>query len=89
MAANIDMCRPFLKKYFCSSINLPSDWIEVAEIYQVSEYLIVKQYSLLCQPLNGYKSYLPTLPFCAGVSRTNDKIPEISCLPVRSRIRIF
>lgn len=30
-------------------------------------------------------SYLPTLPFCAGVSRKNDKITEISRLLVRSR----
>lgn len=34
LAANIHSCRPFLKKYYSSSIRLPSDWIEVAEIYQ-------------------------------------------------------
>ena len=34
LAANIHSCRPHLKKYYCSSIRLPSDWIEVAEIYQ-------------------------------------------------------
>lgn len=34
LASNIPSCRPFLKKYFSSSIRLPSDWIEVAEIYQ-------------------------------------------------------
>ena len=34
LAANMQNCRPFLKKYFSSSIRLPSDWIEVAEIYQ-------------------------------------------------------
>ena len=34
LAANIQSCRPFLKKYFLSSVRLPSDWIEVAEIYQ-------------------------------------------------------
>ena len=34
LASNISYCRPFLKKYFSSCINLPSDWIEVAEIYQ-------------------------------------------------------
>ena len=34
LAANVPGCRPFLKKYYCSSIRLPSDWIEVAEIYQ-------------------------------------------------------
>ncbi|XP_076824708.1 telomerase protein component 1-like isoform X1 [Clavelina lepadiformis] len=27
-------CRPYLKKYFNSCIQLPSDWIVVAEIYQ-------------------------------------------------------
>ena len=34
LAANMHGCRPFLKKYFSSSVRLPSDWIEVAEIYQ-------------------------------------------------------
>ena len=34
LAANIPSCRPYLRKYFCTSIRLPSDWIEVAEIYQ-------------------------------------------------------
>ncbi|XP_022253025.1 telomerase protein component 1-like [Limulus polyphemus] len=32
-AAYIESCRPFLKKYFSSSVRLPSDWIEVAELY--------------------------------------------------------
>ena len=31
------------------------------------------------------KPYLPTLSFCAGVSCTNDEIPEISRFPVHSR----
>ena len=26
--------RPHLKKYFCASVRLPSDWIEIAEMYQ-------------------------------------------------------
>ena len=34
LASNIQNCRPYLKKYYSSSIRLPSDWIEVAEIYQ-------------------------------------------------------
>ncbi|KAL5022413.1 hypothetical protein ScPMuIL_001568 [Solemya velum] len=34
LSANIHPCRPFLKKYYSASIALPSDWIEVAEIYQ-------------------------------------------------------
>ncbi|XP_067949967.1 telomerase protein component 1-like [Watersipora subatra] len=33
-AAHRPVCRPFLKKYFKSTVMLPSDWIEVAEIYQ-------------------------------------------------------
>ncbi|KAL4232139.1 hypothetical protein ACF0H5_009714 [Mactra antiquata] len=33
LASHIPACRPYLKKYFKSSIALPSDWIEVAEIY--------------------------------------------------------
>ena len=34
LASNLPSCRPYLRKYYCSSIRLPSDWIEVAEIYQ-------------------------------------------------------
>ncbi|KAI8493689.1 Telomerase protein component 1 [Branchiostoma belcheri] len=34
LSANVPACRPFLKKYFSTSVRLPSDWIEVAEIYQ-------------------------------------------------------
>ena len=35
LASNRPECRPFLRKYYSASIMLPSDWIEVAEIYQV------------------------------------------------------
>jgi telomerase protein component 1 len=34
LSANNLTHRPYLKKYFNASIRLPSDWIEVAEIYQ-------------------------------------------------------
>lgn len=34
LAAKVPSCRPYLKKYFRATIRLPSDWIEVAEIYQ-------------------------------------------------------
>ncbi|XP_059178831.1 telomerase protein component 1-like [Physella acuta] len=34
LAANISACRYYLKKYFNASIALPSDWIEVAELFQ-------------------------------------------------------
>ena len=34
LVSNLHSCRPYLCKYYCSSIRLPSDWIEVAEIYQ-------------------------------------------------------
>ncbi|XP_053406458.1 telomerase protein component 1-like [Mercenaria mercenaria] len=33
LASHMPACRPYLKKYFSASIALPSDWIEVAEIY--------------------------------------------------------
>ena len=33
LASNMHGCRPFLKKYYSAVIRLPSDWIEVAEIY--------------------------------------------------------
>ena len=34
LSANVHSCRPHIRKYFSASIRLPSDWIEVAEIYQ-------------------------------------------------------
>lgn len=34
-AAYHDETRPYLKKYYEACIRLPSDWIEVAELYQV------------------------------------------------------
>ena len=34
LAANLERCRPYVKKYFGACVRLPSDWIEVAEIYQ-------------------------------------------------------
>ncbi|CAF2533417.1 unnamed protein product [Rotaria sp. Silwood2] len=33
-AAYTESCRIFLKKYFQVTVNLPSDWIEIAELYQ-------------------------------------------------------
>ena len=33
-------------------------------------------------------SYLPSLSFCLGVSRTNDEISEISHFPFHSRTRV-
>ncbi|ELU05341.1 hypothetical protein CAPTEDRAFT_193037 [Capitella teleta] len=34
-ASNRPNCRSFMRKYFSASIRLPSDWIDVAEQYQV------------------------------------------------------
>ncbi|XP_055874450.1 telomerase protein component 1-like isoform X1 [Biomphalaria glabrata] len=34
LAASDTSCRVFVKKYFCISVALPSDWIEVAELFQ-------------------------------------------------------
>lgn len=34
LAAKLPPCRPYLRKYFSAAVKLPSDWIEVAEIYQ-------------------------------------------------------
>ncbi|KAK3095524.1 hypothetical protein FSP39_015646 [Pinctada imbricata] len=46
LSANIHPCRPYLRKYYCSSIALPSDWIEVAEIYQAFHDRNINQGSL-------------------------------------------
>lgn len=35
LASNVGLCRPYLRKYFRDAVRLPSDWIDVAELYQV------------------------------------------------------
>ena len=42
LAANLPSCRPYLRKYYSASIKLPSDWIEVAEIYQAFQDKAIK-----------------------------------------------
>jgi len=37
LAAHLPACRPFLAKYFAASTRLPSDWMEVAELYRTFE----------------------------------------------------
>ncbi|XP_012589526.1 PREDICTED: telomerase protein component 1 isoform X2 [Condylura cristata] len=34
IAAFLPACRPHLQRYFCAIVQLPSDWIQVAEFYQ-------------------------------------------------------
>ncbi|XP_021569916.1 telomerase protein component 1-like [Carlito syrichta] len=34
IAAFLPACRPYLRQYFCAIVQLPSDWIQVAEFYQ-------------------------------------------------------
>ncbi|XP_060031383.1 telomerase protein component 1 isoform X2 [Erinaceus europaeus] len=34
IAASLPACRPHLRRYFCAIVQLPSDWIQVAEFYQ-------------------------------------------------------
>lgn len=35
LAANIPECGPFFKKYFHKAVRLPSDWLDVAALYQL------------------------------------------------------
>ncbi|XP_037358827.1 telomerase protein component 1 [Talpa occidentalis] len=34
IAAFLPACRPHLRRYFCAIVQLPSDWIQVAQFYQ-------------------------------------------------------
>ncbi|KAM9091234.1 telomerase protein component 1 isoform 2-T2 [Megaptera novaeangliae] len=34
IAAFLPVCRPYLRRYFCAIVQLPSDWIQVARFYQ-------------------------------------------------------
>ena len=47
-AAFLPSCRPYIKKYFNQIIALPSEWISVAELYQVKQvYHFRKLYCVL------------------------------------------
>jgi len=35
LAANIEECTPFLKKYYHKTVRLPSDWLDIAALYQL------------------------------------------------------
>ena len=35
LASNIKECTPFLKKYYHKTVRLPSDWLDVAALYQL------------------------------------------------------
>uniref|UniRef100_A0A8C6DQZ2 Telomerase associated protein 1 n=1 Tax=Moschus moschiferus TaxID=68415 RepID=A0A8C6DQZ2_MOSMO len=50
IAAFLPLCRPYLRRYFCAIIQLPSDWIQIARFYQ-----------LLCRE---EKDCLAPLPAC-------------------------
>ncbi|XP_019665763.2 telomerase protein component 1 isoform X1 [Ailuropoda melanoleuca] len=34
IAAFLPVCRPHLRRYFCAIVQLPSDWLQVAEFYE-------------------------------------------------------
>lgn len=35
LAANVPACAPYLKKYYHKAVRLPSDWLDVAALYQM------------------------------------------------------
>ncbi|XP_076983448.1 telomerase protein component 1 isoform X2 [Tamandua tetradactyla] len=57
IAAFLPACRPYLRRYFCAIVQLPSDWIQVAEFYQ----------SLA----EGPESKLVPLPACLRAAMTD------------------
>uniref|UniRef100_A0A2I2Z6W2 Telomerase associated protein 1 n=1 Tax=Gorilla gorilla gorilla TaxID=9595 RepID=A0A2I2Z6W2_GORGO len=57
IAAFLPACRPHLRRYFCAIVQLPSDWIQVAELYQ----------SLA----EGDKNKLVPLPACLRTAMTD------------------
>ncbi|KAK2498922.1 hypothetical protein MC885_003950 [Smutsia gigantea] len=57
IAAFLPVCRPHLRRYFCAIVQLPSDWIRVAELYQ----------SLA----EGEESRLAPLPACLCAAMTD------------------
>ncbi|KAM4708115.1 telomerase protein component 1 isoform 1-T4 [Discoglossus pictus] len=34
VSARLPACRPHLRRYFCASVQLPSDWMEIPRLYQ-------------------------------------------------------
>lgn len=35
IAALLPVCRPYLRRYFCAIVQLPSDWLQVVALYEV------------------------------------------------------
>ena len=68
LSANFDSTRQYLKKYFCASIALPSDWIEVAQIFKV--ILFFHKISVL---------FMHSNPFWLCKSWDKNKYSTISC----------
>ncbi|XP_037690358.1 telomerase protein component 1 isoform X2 [Choloepus didactylus] len=57
IAAFLPACRPYLRRYFCAIVQLPSDWIQVAEFYQ--------------KLAEGPESKLVPLPACLRAAMTD------------------
>ncbi|KAM6181674.1 telomerase protein component 1 [Erethizon dorsatum] len=57
VAAFLPACRPHLRRYFCTIVHLPSDWIQVAEFYQ--------------ELAKGEENKLVPLPACLRAAMTD------------------
>uniref|UniRef100_A0A8C2UNH7 Telomerase associated protein 1 n=1 Tax=Chinchilla lanigera TaxID=34839 RepID=A0A8C2UNH7_CHILA len=57
VAAFLPACRPHLRRYFCAIVHLPSDWIQVAELYQ--------------ELAKGEENKLAPLPACLRAALTD------------------
>ena len=60
LSAHFPSCQPFLKKYFLKAVRLPSDWLDVAALYQ----------KLPCRTLDGHA--IPTALRKAMVAKFPD-----------------
>lgn len=50
LAAHLPNSKPHLRRYFCSAVQLPSDWLEVTRIYSTVRWEIF----ITTQTLNGF-----------------------------------
>ncbi|XP_049624684.1 telomerase protein component 1 [Suncus etruscus] len=56
IAAFLPVCRPYLRRYFSAIVQLPSDWVHVAEFYQILA--------------KGWENKLAPLPACLRAAMT-------------------
>lgn len=95
IAALLPVCRPYLRRYFCAIVQLPSDWLQVVALYEVGSRSAGLGCSLVPPPVlsppgevqgqfaspRGSSALLPTgAPPCTALPETGMSRPRAHSL---------